>query len=153
VRSLEQIRNLVAGLLVAAVCGLPAFAGENYYRWVDEQGTEVNSDVPPPAGVDYEVIRVKRSMTEPVTEDETAAAVEDNPSPASPQEESSPLALKKVPVKSPEACAAARRNLEGLNTYARIRVPDGSGGFRFIGEDEKAKLRAEAEATIAANCE
>lgn len=152
-RSLEQIRNLVVGLLVAAVCGSPAFAGENYYRWVDEQGTEVNSDLPPPAGTKYEVIRVKRSMTVPVSEQETAATEGDDPATAPGQAAASPSAPRMVPEKNPEACAAARKNLETLNTYARIRVAEADGSYHFIDEDEKAQRRAEAEAAIAATCE
>ncbi len=151
--SWEQIRNLVAGLLVTAVCGAPVFAGENYYRWVDEQGTEVNSDQPPSAGTDYEVIRAKRSMTVPVTEEETAAAQGDGGTPAPSQAAASPSVPQMVPEKNPEACAAARKNLETLNTYARIRVADADGSYHFIDEDEKAQRRAEAEATIAAACE
>jgi len=153
VRSLEQIRNLVAGLLVAAVCSSPVFAGDKYYRWVDEQGTEVNSDQPPPAGTEYEVIQVKRSMTVPVTEDETAATEGDDRTPTPQRAAASPSAPRMVMEKNPEACAAARKNLETLNTYARIRVADSDGSYHFLDEDEKSQRRAEAEAAIAATCE
>lgn len=143
----------MVGFLAVASCCTSVLAGEQYFRWVDEQGTEVNSDKPPPAGVDYEVIKVKQSMTLPVADEETAAAPEDNPVPAPQQAATPPSVPNLVAVRNPEACAAARKNLETLNTFARIRVPDGNGSFRFIDEDEKAQRRAEAETAIAANCE
>jgi hypothetical protein len=143
-------------LLAAALCLLGAaslHAGETYYRWLDSQGNPVNSDRPPPAGTDYEVIAVSPNMMRQVTSDQPAEA------PAAPAADGSGPAdntvtqQKIVMVKNPETCRLARENLHTLNTYARIREPDGQGSLRFINEDEKAVRRKEAETLIEQNCE
>ncbi len=152
-KPIGQGRLLAAAMCLIGAASLNAGAGETYYRWLDPQGNPVNSDRPPPAGVDYEVIAVSPNMMQQVNRDqagETPAA----PAAGStaPAEESMPE-QKMVRVKKPETCKLARENLHTLNTYARIREPDGQGSFRFIDEDEKAARRREAETLIEQNCE
>jgi hypothetical protein len=128
-------------------------AADTYYHWLDQQGNPVNSDRPPPMGIEYEVITVSPNLMRQVnSEPAEEAPAATPPSKTEPLPESIPKQTIVV-VKNPEACKLARQNLHTLNTFARIRVPDGQGNFRFIGEEEKAAQRKEAEATIEQNCE
>lgn len=139
-------------LLLISMSGLGIAGGGTYYRWVDPSGTPVNSDKPPPAGTAYEVVSTATNRSYPdapqaesTTPQGTAGEGNAAVSPGNPTDSR----FKK----DPEYCAAAKQNLEALNTHARIRVPDGDGSYRFIDEDEKAAQRATAEAIIAQHCE
>lgn len=138
-----------ATLIVLALSGPGASASETYYRWTDASGTRVNSDRPPPAGIQYDVITTETNTTVPSQADEQGAAPGNN---ASPEPQNAP-GRHLVIEKNPEACAVAKTNLDALNTHARIRMADGEGSFRYLNEDEKANERAQAEAAIAQNCE
>ena len=49
-------------------------------------------------------------------------------------------------------CEIGRNNLIKLESYARIRVPDGSGGERVLSEEEKASRIETNRKTINDNC-
>jgi len=143
----------LSATFLLATASLPSTASETYYRWVDENGTPMNSDHPPPPGIKYEKIIVGSGMSRRSAPDgaspeaakpDQAAAAPRQPAAATPQDTSN---------KDPEACAAARRNLETLNTRARIRMPDGEGGYHFLTEDEKDMQREQAQAVITQACE
>ena len=55
-----SVNALLVLLLTAG--SLAAVAATNYYRWIDERGNTIHSDRPPPAGVDYEVVRTGASF-------------------------------------------------------------------------------------------
>ncbi|MEE4145035.1 MAG: DUF4124 domain-containing protein [Halieaceae bacterium] len=143
---------IAAGLVLLTLSGFPAQAGGKYYRWVDDTGTTVNSDRPPPAGVKYEAISGTPSFMYAEEEAESAPVPEDQPAPAA-KPEVAKSQTRPMLEKNPEYCEQATKNLEVLNTKARIRVPDGNGNYRYIGEDEKAEQRTTAEAIIAQHCE
>jgi hypothetical protein len=142
---------IAAGLVLLSLTGFPAQAVGKYYRWVDETGTTVNSDRPPPAGVKYETMSgttnfmyPEASKEEPSVPEETPVATKD---PAVAKSQTRPMLEK-----NPEYCAQATQNLEVLNTKARVRIPDADGNYRYIDEEEKAEQRATAEAIIAQHC-
>ena len=151
-KPIRQGRLLAAAVCLIGAASLNAGAGETYYRWLDPQGNPVNSDRPPPAGVDYEVIAVGPNLMSRVTREPAESPA---PVPTSGGEESAPDTAPEqtfVIEKNAETCELAKKNLHTLNTYARIRVPDGQGNFRFINEDEKAAQREQAEALISRHC-
>ncbi len=149
----RQRRLLAAALCLSGLASLHTGAGETYYRWLDSQGNPVNSDRPPPAGIDYEIIAVSPSMMRQVTTGQPAEASSNRAAGGSAPVQDTVAEQKIVVVKNPETCRLARENLHTLNTYARIREPDGQGSFRFIDEDEKAARRKQAETLIEQNCE
>lgn len=139
-------------MVLLTLSGISAGAGGTYYRWTDASGTLVNSDRPPPAGVEYEVISTTTNrMYVEVAED------------ASPEPNGEAAADNKVEAakppkqprykKDPESCANAMKNLEILQSRARIRVADGNGNYRYVGQEEKEAEIAKAEAIIAKNCD
>lgn len=138
-----------SALAMVTLAGQAAWAGDNYYRWYDDSGAPVNSDRPPPPGVDYEVISKRDNRVNLEEPDEPQAASTSTPSQGAVGEAAASPQVER----DPEICATAQANLETLNTHARIRVPDGEGSFRYIGEEEKATQRANAEQLIAQHCE
>jgi len=138
--------------VLLSISGFPTLAGGKYYRWVDETGTTVNSDRPPPAGVKYETISGTSGLMYPEAAEDEAPAPEEKPA-ATQEPEIAKSQTRPMLEKNPEYCEQATRNLEALNTSARIRVADGNGGYRYIGEEEKAQQRATAESIIAQHCE
>jgi len=137
--------------VLLSISGFPTLAGGKYYRWVDETGTTVNSDRPPPAGVKYETISGTSSFMYPEAAEPEATAPEEKPA-AKQNPEVAKSQTRPMLEKNPEYCAQAKQNLEVLNTKARIRVPDEDGNYRYIDEDEKAEQRATAESIIAQHC-
>ena len=128
-----------------------ASASQVVYRWKDAQGNQVNSDRPPPAGVEYETISGTSNFMYPEAAEQERPADEEKPA-ATQQPEVAKSQTRPMLEKNPEYCDQARKNLEVLSTRARIRVPDGNGSYRYIDEDEKAEQRATAEAIIAQHC-
>ena len=136
---------------MAALICMPALAGKNHYRWIDDRGNPVHSDRPPPKGVDYEVISTGSSMVREVEAEEGAVPAEIEPTVGNEFEQVD--TARKEMVKNPEFCQRGRENLETLNSVARIRLRDDNGEIRYLSEEEKEEQRRRAEETIAAHCE
>jgi len=135
-----------------ACSGSSIGASETYYRWNDASGNPVNSDRPPPVGVEYDVITTNTSLKRRENSMDDAPSAESSAL-NSKLEGETPTAQTPVTTKNPEACKQARLNLETLTTSARIRVADGNGNYRYLNEDEKETQRNNAEAVIARDCE
>jgi hypothetical protein len=144
---------IAATLSLMAWSGSSTGAGDTYYRWNDASGNPVNSDRPPPAGIEYDVITTNTNTRV----DERADQRETPQSGSSGTDGTADQQNMPVPLmefeKDPKACAIAQQNLETLNAHARIRMPDEDGNFRYLNEEEKANARIEAEAAISQNCE
>ncbi|MEZ5571988.1 MAG: DUF4124 domain-containing protein [Halioglobus sp.] len=126
-------------------------AGQNVYRWMDDRGNPVNSDRPPPAGTDYEVISTQSSMVRSVDGEEGAVPAKVKPSVGN---EFEPVDTSKPKIeKNPEFCARAKENLATLDTHARIRLRDDQGEVRYLTEEEKQLERNKALDTIKHNCD
>ena len=126
-------------------------ADNTYYRWQDERGNPVHSDRPPPEGIDYEVVSTGSSMVRRVTADEGAvpAEIESRPGNEFTQVDTANAGIEK----NPEYCKRAQENLETLTNFARIRIRDDQGEYRYINEEEKEEQRAQAREQIAIHCE
>jgi hypothetical protein len=149
----KKLSSAVAtAVVLLSLSGLASAAGGTYYRWVDATGTEVNSDRPPPAGIEYETIATSTNQeVEKIPGEETTAPEGEPAQTGEAGRETSPA--QSAAIKDPEACKIAQQNLETLNSHARIRMPDEEGNFRYLNEDEKAAERVKAEAAIEQNCE
>ena len=152
----KKLGSAVAtAMVLLSLSGWASAAGGTYYRWIDASGTEVNSDRPPPAGIEYETVSTSTNLLQPRKTQEAPAASE-VPS-AQPKEDKSAAApassTNTIFQKNPEYCEAAKKNLETLSTKARIRLSDADGNIRYIDEKEKAEQRATAEAIIEQHCD
>ena len=151
---IKRHRSVTGGLLLAVLVAAPVSADQSYYRWLDPQGNPVNSDRPPPPGTDYEIVTMKGSVSvSSDRSDSSGRALDTAPKADQPEDRAADSLPRMEVVKNPEACEAARKNLETLNSYARIRIPDGQGNYRFISEEEKNAEREKAQAVIDQNCE
>jgi hypothetical protein len=147
-------RLIITGSLILAALLLPlsgASAGETLYRWLDDRGNPVNSDRPPPKGVEYEVISTSSSMVRKVESDEGAVPLEVK-STASNDFEEVNTSTPRIE-KNPEFCQRAQDNLTQLDTHARIRLRNEEGEIRYLDEEEKAAERQKALDAIEAFCE
>jgi len=147
-------RALASCVLVLATAlslyGPMVSAGKNVYRWTDDRGNPVNSDRPPPPGIDYEVISTQSSMVRQVDSEEGAVPPTVKPSVGN---EFEPVESKRPAVeKNPEYCTRAKDNLTQLDSHARIRLRDDQGEVRYLTEEEKSAERQKALDAIKAFC-
>jgi hypothetical protein len=147
--------------LVAALLGLgiavSSEAAETYYRWKDDSGRLVVSDRPPQdPDVEYEVVSQRSTLTRRVRSGEGAVPPEVTPRPGNEFEAREAPASEtenSIP-KNSESCARARKNLETLNTAARIRIRDpDTGELRYLTEEDKDEQREQAMEIIRVHCE
>lgn len=150
-RGLILKRALVLVTAVLVLSSSLVYAGQVVYRWIDDRGNPVNSDRPPPKGVDYEVISTSSSMVRPVDAEEGAVPLEVKPSA---DNQFQPVDTSKPKVeKNPEYCQRAKENLATLDSKARIRLRDEQGEVRYLSEEDKQLERNKALETIKLNCD
>ena len=140
----------ILAVIIAASSSI-SLAGESHYRWNDKLGNPVHSDRPPPKGIDYEVVSSGTTLVRRVNSAEGAvpASIEPSIDNDFDQVETRPDPVKK----NPEICDRAQENLTTLNTYARIRLRDDQGEYRYITEEEKESQRREARNLISVHCD
>lgn len=113
------------------------------YKWTDEKGL-VHYSERPPLGIQTEIVKPETGHSEPVNYG----------SPASEKAKDEKKAdAGKSSQKDPERCAAARKNLDTLKTYARIKIKGDDGEYRFLTPDEQQQKTNEATKAIEESCE
>ncbi len=115
-------------------------AAEKVYKWTDAKG-QTHYSQRPPLNTETEVIKPQTGHSDPVNY--TTAA----PKPEKKEE------TKQEPAKDKERCEVARKNADTLKTYARIRVKDDNGEYRYITPDEQKQKLGEANKAIEESCE
>lgn len=118
-------------------------AAGKVYKWTDEKGL-VHYSERPPFGTQTEVVRPDIGHSEPVNY-ETAITEK--------AKEEKKAVTDKNALKDPERCDAARKNLDMLKTYTRIKVKGDDGEYRFLTPDEKQQKTDEASKAIEESCE
>ena len=143
----------MAVLVAAANLGLPNGASAaTYYRWVDAAGNTVISDRPPGDTREYETISTGAGLIQPEQASDDAPDTEVQPAEKQwrqPEEPEQRVSIEK----DPEKCQRAREIIQTLGSFARIRVPDENGEYRYIGEEEKDERRKQAEQAVDRYCE
>jgi len=142
---------LVLATALQIFCASFANAGTVVYRWNDAAGNQVNSDRPPPEGIEYETISTSSSMVHTVEPAEGTVPPTVKPGAG----KDAPATADKTPAtqKNPEFCARARDNLTQLDTHARIRLRDDQGEVRYLSEEEKTAEKQKALDAIKVFCE
>ena len=127
----QVYRYSVNALLVALLTAgsLAAVAATNYYRWIDERGNTIHSDRPPPAGVDYEVVRTGASFkdSEASAEGTTQSATEDGAA------QTNNLSRSQ---KNPELCESAKGNMDALTNSDRVTMRNAKGEVHVLTAEE-----------------
>ena len=126
-------------------------AGTPHYRWVDDRGSPVHSDRPPPKGVDYEVISPGSSLKRGVSAEEGAVPLETAPSAGNEFDQINTDEQGRLK-KNPELCARARKDLEALTSDAKIKVRNKQGDFRYLNPQEIQIEQARAKEQITVYC-
>ncbi len=138
-----KFSTLIISVAVFMSASIAQAAAEKIYKWKDEKGIW-HYDQRPPYQTPAEVIKPQTGHSDPVSyskpenEATKAANVEGE---------------KAAPAKDRARCESARRNLETLKTYTRIRVKGDDGEFRFLTPDEQAQKIKEANAAIQEDCD
>jgi len=146
-------KGLQGGLIVLMAAGsLHSGAADSHYRWLDSRGNTVLSDRPPPAGTDYEVVSTRSGLKRVVQGDEGAVPREVTPKVGN---EFTPVQRRTetVSLKNPEICTSARKNLNTLQTHARLQVRDEQGDMAYISDGERLRLMSEAQSLIDQHCD
>ena len=145
-------------MLLATLVAAPAFA---QYSWIDDHGTRVFSDRPPPPGTPpSRILKAPRgAATEPAAPAEaakpTAPSLADRDADfrkrAAERDADERKAAEDAQRKADNAeqCAAARRSEAVLTSGVRVADMDDKGERVFVTDDEKARRLAQVRRVLA----
>jgi hypothetical protein len=120
---------------------------DKLYKWVDDQGVTHYSEHPP-LNTANEVIKPKTGHSDPVTYTPPA------PAPVSAAEaKKAAEAEARAARKDPKRCAEARKNLETLKTFARIKIMGADGQYRYLTPDEQKQKLTESSKVVEESCD
>jgi hypothetical protein len=131
---------VIALCLASLLAGSPALAAK-VYKWVDEQGV-VNFSEHPPKNTKAVEIKPNIGHSEPVIYEKPAA---ETPAQAAPTEQQASL-------KDAQRCEIARKNLQVLQTFGRVRVPEKDGSFHYLTEQEQQDRLKTTQQAIDESC-
>ena len=135
--------GLIGLLLLGTVVSQTVLA-EKVYTWTDAKGG-VHYGAHPPKDTKATLVKTRTGHSDP-TPAQTVAA---QPAPAA-----APVATnQETSLKDPERCAAARENLEILNTVAKIKTADADGVLVILTEEDKNQQRIATQKVIDQACE
>jgi hypothetical protein len=144
-------------LLAACIVSAPAFA---QYSWIDDHGTRVFSDRPPPPGTPpARILKTPRAAS-------TEAAPAETTKPAAPTlaerdadfrkraaerdaAEHKTVEEAQRKAENAEQCAAARRSEAALTSGARLTDVDDKGERVFVSDEDKARRLAQVRRVLA----
>jgi hypothetical protein len=156
---------------------VPVLAHAEIYKWKDKDGIVRYSDVPPPSNIKNESIgkkNTKAPVQAPATPSENSTTVITNKDGAIVSKEAKPLtkeeaaaqrakdaeAQKKVDAAKQaelkvrqENCAISRRNLATYTNGGRIFDTDAKGERSYLGDEDIAKRKAEAQRDVEKYCD
>ncbi|WP_331344285.1 DUF4124 domain-containing protein [Cellvibrio sp. UBA7661] len=134
------------GFCVAALALSQSAIAAKVYTWKDKNGV-VHYGEHPPKDVQAILVKTRTGHSEP-TPAQIAAS---QPKPAAEQQSAAQSGQQSL--KDPERCAAAKENLEILNTVARLRIQNADGVMVPMTEEDKKQQRATAQKIIEQACE
>jgi hypothetical protein len=118
-------------------------AKDKVYTWTDDKGV-VHYGERPPKDSQAALVRTRTGHSEPPPV---------APTPGTPPITAPAPAVEPPSLKDPERCNIARKNLEALNSAARIRMPGEDGNVRILTEEDKAAQRETMQSIIDQACE
>ena len=149
----HRLKSLTgAALLFAAVAASVPAVAEVHYRWLNERGTPVHSDRPPPKGVDYEVVSTDSGLKRVVSGEEGAVPLEVK-SRVGNEFESVDTEEDQRGQKNPELCQRARDNLDALENSDNLRMRNDEGEVRGLTPEDVETQSKLAQAQIGVYCE
>jgi hypothetical protein len=149
-----NVRWLVLGIALTAPAHL---LGADVYKWIDAEGM-IHYGAQPPLGAEATRVKVSRgggSSAVPAQSDATASDAAASPDDAAEDNSEGDGAGQTSgvdPTEAAKVCADARRNLETLESYARIRERDAEGNVVVLTDEEKQARIAQAKELIETYC-
>lgn len=140
----KRLISIISLWVAALASGSAIAAKDNVFTWTDDKGV-VHYGERPPKDSQARQIKTRTGHSDPIpattpnTQDKTSTT-----------QANSPVATT---FKNPERCNTARKNLELLNTVARIKIADEAGVQRLLTDDEKAAQRIAMQEVIDQACE
>jgi hypothetical protein len=114
------------------------------YKWVDEDGTTHLSEHPP-KNTQTTVIKPKTGHSEPVNYDSTGVATDKTATDAAAEQQAKDDLAQAL--KDPTRCEAARKNMETLRNFGRVKVKGDDGSYHFLTpEEQQERLRTTQQA-------
>lgn len=147
------LKNCLSWAIACAVLGSMthnALAAATLYKWQDEEGTVHYSERPPAGVTEFEKVVSDYSPGNSVTTTEVGAEPESEKI-ATPNHENQQQNRRSTAA-SQERCDKARKNLEALNSFARIRIQDENGEMRFLNEEEISSRKMETKTILEDEC-
>lgn len=144
---MKAIVSLPLALSFMLVASFSNAAPGKVYKWTDEKGL-VHYSQRPPLGTQTEVVKPDISHSEPVS---YQAPGDDKAKDGKKVEKKADD--EKSALKDPERCDSARKNLDTLKTYARIKIKGDDGEYRFLTPEEQTQKTAEATKAIEESCD
>lgn len=133
----------IVGAWVVALSASNTFAAKDkVFTWTDDKGV-VHYGERPPKDSQARLIQTRTGHSEPTP----------SPVPATPPATTTSKSEAGESFKDPERCNTAQKNLELLNTVARIKIAGDDGVQRVLTEDEKVAQRTAMQAVIDQACE
>jgi type IV secretory pathway VirB10-like protein len=150
-------RPVVFALACAWLAALPCLAKEELYRWVDDTGTTVYSQRPPPGTTPATAIKVDPGPP-PAQVEQAAERLRSQGQQDADKGDQQKRAAEPADKKAAEQarrqanCAAARKNAETLETHGQGRLRMADGKIGYLSKDELTSQKAEAQKQIAEYC-
>lgn len=136
------------------------------YKWRDKDGSIRYSDTPPPSNIKNESILGKKnprpaataasaqSEQAKATSTNTVNSAKEGDQARQVEEQKKTEATRQAELKfRQESCAVARKNLAMYMSGGRIMTTDASGERQYLGDDEIAKAKQEAQEAVAKFCD
>lgn len=142
----KLLMGVIAGWTLALCASNTLAAKDKVYTWTDSKGV-VHYGERPPKDSQAALIKTRTGHSEPIPTATTP------PSPSTTSQDASPENAIAKELKDPERCNVARKNLEVLNSVARIRVPGDDGNLRTLTEEDKVNQRTTMQEIIDQACE
>lgn len=119
--------------IIGMLSAQSAFAAK-IYKWVDDNGV-VNFSEHPPKNTKASIVRPNIGHSEPVHYEVPAP------------ENNTPATTAQPSLKDDKRCEISRKNMQTLQDFGRVRVPNEDGSFHYLTDaerQERLKITAQA---------
>lgn len=139
--------TLLGGLALSALILCAPASAKDFYKWKDDNGV-THYSAHPPKDKSAQTVRATNITGEAPT---TPASKPNNAESSAPKEAAPAEEIAQKPIKDPEICKSARKNLKTLKENGRVKVQDGDS-YRYLGEKEHQDKIKEMNKLIKTNC-
>ncbi len=142
-------RTAVTVLMAAVCCFALSSQAATLYKWIDENGVMHFSEHPPAGVANVEKVRNHTARgNSPVQYNAPSTQSES----AEEQTINTEAGQQRDPTIQKARCETARKNLDSLSTFVRIREKDENGELRFLSEEEVAERRKTFKDIVEKEC-